>query len=416
MIVGDIDMAKDKKTIVGLDIGTSKIVAVIAEVLSDGRHEIIGIGQRESNGLKKGSVVNLEETADSIDAALAEAEAMAGVKVHMVCTGIAGKHIRSFNSVGMVSVKNKEVTQTDLDDALELAKQVSLPEGQQFIHSVVQQYIVDGKECMHEPIGMTSMKLEVKAHIVTGAVADIDNIVKCVRRCDLDVSSLILQPVASADAVLSQNEKELGVALIDIGGGTTDVAIFTGGMIQHTEVIPIAGDQVTNDIAFMFRTPISEAEDIKMRYGAALKSLVNPEEEVVVPGIGDRPAARYSRQLLAAIIEARMVEMFQRAKTIIEQSNCGRQIASGIVLTGGTMLLPGMLQLAEQVFGKSVRLGLPQYTGRLSDVVKSPRYATVHGLLIEALRQQKRGNVSAAPKSTTMALIDKIKIWLMGNI
>ena len=314
-------MAKeDKKIVAGLDIGTSKIVAIIAEVKPDGRHEIIGIGQSESKGLKKGVVVNLDQTVNSIEAALSEAETMAGMKTDVVCTGIAGGHIRSFNSPGMVTLKNKEISQLDLDRVLEMAKSIKLPEGQQFIHAVTQEYVVDGQEGVHDPIGMSGMRLEVRAHIVTGAVSAVDNIVKCIRRCQLDVSDLMLQPIASADAVLSQDEKNMGAVVVDIGGGTTDVAVFADGVIRHTEVIPIAGDQVTNDIAMIFRTPVADAEEIKMRYGVALQSLVSPEEQVEAPGIGDRPPTRYPRQMLAAIIEARMAELFGQAKQAIENS------------------------------------------------------------------------------------------------
>ncbi|MBR7070280.1 MAG: cell division protein FtsA [Oxalobacter sp.] len=410
-------MAKEeKKIIVGLDIGTSKIVAIIAEVQPDGQHQIIGIGQSESKGLKKGVVVNLDQTVNSIEAALSEAETMAGVKAEVVCVGIAGGHIRSFNSPGMVTLKNKEITQWDLDRVLEMAKSINLPEGQQFIHAVTQEYVVDGQEGVHEPVGMSGMRLEVRAHIVTGAVSAVDNIVKCIRRCHLDVADLMLQPIASAEAVLSQDEKNMGAVVIDIGGGTTDIAIFTDGVVRHTEVIPIAGDQVTNDIAMIFRTPVADAEEIKMRYGVALQSLVSPEEQVEAPGIGDRPPSRYSRQMLAAIIEARMEELFGQAKKAVEDSGYSRQIASGIVLTGGTMLLPGMLQLAEKVFDRPVRLGLPQYTGHLAEVVKSPRYSTVHGLLIEAKRQHEKGLVPVTQQTTTNAFIGKVKSWFWGNI
>ncbi|MBR5999937.1 MAG: cell division protein FtsA, partial [Oxalobacter sp.] len=283
--------SEEKKTIVGLDIGTSKIVAVIAEVRPDGRHEIIGLGQSDSKGLKKGVVVNLDNTVKSIEAALTEAENMAGIKADVVCVGVAGGHIKSFNSSGMVMLKNKEITQWDVDRAQEMAKSVNLPEGQQFIHAVTQEYMVDGHEGVQDPVGMSGMRLEVKAHIVSGSVAAVENIIKCVRRCKLDVADLMLQPIASADAVLSQDEKKMGAVLIDIGGGTTDLAIFTDGVVRHTEVIPIAGDQVTNDIAMIFRTPVADADEIKLRYGVALQSLVSPDEQVVAPGIGTQPAS-----------------------------------------------------------------------------------------------------------------------------
>ena len=285
-----------------------------------------------------------------------------------------------------------------------------------FFHAVTQEYMVDGHEGVQDPVGMSGMRLEVKAHIVSGSVAAVENIIKCVRRCKLDVADLMLQPIASADAVLSQDEKKMGAVLIDIGGGTTDLAIFTDGVVRHTEVIPIAGDQVTNDIAMIFRTPVADADEIKLRYGVALQSLVSPDEQVVAPGIGTQPASRYPRQLLAAIIESRMEELFKLAKDVIEKSGYASQIASGIVLTGGTMLLPGMLQLAERVFDRPVRLGVPQYTGALADVVNSPRYSTVHGLLIEAKRQYDKGLVPVTQQTASNAFFRKLTGWFWGNI
>ena len=410
-------MAKEeRKIIVGLDIGTSKIVAIIAEALADDKYRIIGIGQSESKGLKKGVVVDLDTTVASIETALKEAETMAGENADVVCTGIAGGHIRSFNSPGMISLKNREISQYDVDRALDLAKVIRMPEGHQFIHAVTQEFIVDGQEGVKDPIGMSGMRLEVKAHVVTGAVSAVDNIVKCVRRCNLDVSDLILQPIASADAVLTDEEKKMGVVLIDIGGGTSDIAVYTDNAVRHTSVIPIAGDQVTNDIAMIFRTPAADANEIKMRYGAAMKSMVSPDETVVAPGIGGRPAAQYPRQMLAAIIEARMAELFENAKKIIDNSGYEPYIASGIVLTGGTVLLPGMLQLAEKIFGRHVRLGVPQYDGNLADIIKSPRYSTIHGLLLEAIRQQKQGKDPVTKQDATGGFLTKLKTWLWGNI
>lgn len=410
-------MAKEERNIiVGLDIGTSKIVAIIAEVLADDQYRIIGIGQNESKGLKKGIVVDLDATVASIESALKEAETMAGENADVVCTGIAGGHIRSFNSTGMISLKNREISQFDVNRVMEMAKSFALPEGDQFIHEVTQEYVVDGHEGIKDPLGMSGMRLEVKAHMVTGKVSAVDNIVKCVRRCKLDVSDLILQPIASSDAVLTEEEKKMGVALIDIGGGTSDIAIYTDGVVRHTSVIPIAGDQVTNDIAMIFRTPVDDANEIKMRYGAAMKSMVSPDEVVVAPGIGGRPAAQYPRQMLAAIIEARMAELFETAKKIIDDSGYEQYLASGIVLTGGTVQLPGMLPLAEKIFGRPVHLGLPRYDGHLADVVKSPRYSTVHGLLLESIRLQKQGKVAVTKQDATSGFITKVKDWFLSNI
>src|SRR5476651_2869978 len=300
-------MTKDAKNlIVGLDIGTSKVVAVVAEVMSDGRHEVIGLGQHESKGLKKGVVVNIEATVQSIQRALEEAELMADCKITNVFTGIAGSHIRSFNSSGMVAIKDKEVTQTDVARVIETAKAINIPTDQQLLHTVPQEFIVDSQEDVREPIGMSGIRLEVKVHIVTGAVSAVQNIVKCVRRCGLEVNDLILQPLASSLAVLTEDEKELGVVLVDIGGGTTDIAIFREGAIRHTAVIPIAGDQITNDIAMALRTPTPDAEDIKVSYGIAKQALADPDEMIEVPGLGERGPRTLSRQALAAVVEPRV--------------------------------------------------------------------------------------------------------------
>src|SRR5580765_807396 len=363
------DMRKDAKNlIVGLDIGTSKVVVVVAEILPDGRHEVIGLGQSESRGLKKGMVVNIEATVESIQRALEEAELMTDCKIRNVYTGIAGSHIRSFNSSGMVAVKEKEVSATDVARVIETAKAVNIPTDQQLLHTVPQEFVVDNQEDVREPIGMSGIRLEVKVHIVTGAVSAVQNIVKCVRRCGLEVSDLILQPMASADAVLTPDEKELGVVLIDIGGGTTDVAIFTEGAIRHTAVIPIAGDQITNDIAMALRTPTLEAEEIKLRYGMAKQVLVDPAETLEVPGLGDRNPRTLSRQALAAVIEPRVEELFALVHQVVRESGYEELLSSGVVLTGGSALMDGMVELGEDIFLKPVRIGTPAYKGSLSDV------------------------------------------------
>ena len=409
-------MTKDlKNLIVGLDIGTSKVVAVVAEVLPDGRHEVIGLGQHESKGLKKGVVVNIEATVESIQAALEEAELMADCKIRNVYTGIAGSHIRSFNSRGMVAIKDKEVTAADVARVIETARAVNIPTDQQFLHTVSQEFVVDNQEDVREPIGMSGIRLEVKVHIVTGAVSAVQNIVKCIRRCGLEVSDLILQPLASADAVLTEDEKELGVVLIDIGGGTTDIAVFTEGAIRHTAVIPIAGDQITNDIAMALRTPTLEAEEIKIRYGIAKQVLLDPSETIEVPGLGDRGPRTLSRQMLAAVIEPRVEELFALALQVVRESEYEEVLSSGVVLTGGTAMMPGIAELAEEIFLKPVRLGIPQYNGQLADVVKSPRYSTAHGLLAEAKKQYLRGNVVTKQQGSTKAILQRMKEWFMGN-
>ena len=409
-------MTKDlKNLIVGLDIGTSKVVAIVAEVLPDGRHEVIGLGQHESKGLKKGVVVNIEATVESIQAALEEAELMADCKIRNVYTGIAGSHIRSFNSRGMVAIKDKEVTAADVARVIETARAVNIPTEQQFLHTVSQEFVVDNQEDVREPIGMSGIRLEVKVHIVTGAVSAVQNIVKCIRRCGLEVSDLILQPLASADAVLTEDEKELGVVLIDMGGGTTDLAVFTEGAIRHTAVIPIAGDQITNDIAMALRTPTLEAEEIKIRYGIAKQVLVDPAETIEVPGLGDRGPRTLSRQMLAAVIEPRVEELFALALQVVRESEYEEVLSSGVVLTGGSAMLPGITELAEDIFLKPVRLGVPQYSGQLADVVKSPRYSTAHGLLAEAKKQYLRGNIVTKQQGSTKAVLQRMKEWFMGN-
>ncbi|NBO97052.1 MAG: cell division protein FtsA, partial [Betaproteobacteria bacterium] len=350
-------MTRDAKDlIVGLDIGTSKIVAMVAELTLDGRIEIIGLGQHDSRGLKKGVVVNIEATVASIQRALEEAELMADCKIRSVYTGIAGSHIRSFNSSGMVAIKEKEVTETDIARVIETAKAVNIPTDQQILHVLPQEFVVDGQDDIREPIGMSGVRLETKVHIVTGAVSAAQNIVKCVRRCGLEVQDLILQPLASSYAVLTSDEKELGVALVDIGGGTTDIAIFTEGAIRHTAVIPIAGDQITNDIAMALRTPTPEAEEIKLRHGIAKEVLADPAARIEVPGLGDRAPRHMSRQALAAVIEPRVEELFSLVNQVIRESGYEELLSSGIVMTGGTTLMPGMVELAEDIFLKPVRI------------------------------------------------------------
>lgn len=409
-------MSKEyKDLLVGLDIGTSKVVAVVAELRPDGAYEVIGMGQTESKGLKKGVVVNIEATVQSIQKALEEAELMADCKISEVFTGIAGSHIRSFNSSGMVAIKDKEVTPADVARVIETAKAVNIPTDQQILHILTQEFIIDGQEDVREPIGMSGIRLEVKVHIVTGAVSAAQNIVKCVRRCGLEVHDLILQPLASSLAVLTEDEKELGVVLVDIGSGTTDIAIFSEGAIRHTAVIPIAGDQITNDIAMALRTPTPDAEDIKIQYGIAKQVLADPDEMIDVPGVGDRGPRTLSRQALAAVIEPRVEELFSLVHQVVRESGYEELLSSGVVLTGGTAMMPGMVELGEDIFLKPVRVGVPEYRGNLHEVVKSPRYSTVMGLLQEGRVQRMRGRKVAVQSGSAKQIWMRMKEWFIGN-
>jgi len=404
-----------KDLIVGLDIGTSKIIAVVAEVTPEGRLSIIGTGGHESRGLKKGVVVNIDTTVGSIQRALEEAELMADCKISRVFTGIAGSHIKSFNSHGMVAIKDREVTQYDIDRVIETARAVNIPTDQQILHILTQEFIIDGQEDVREPLGMSGMRLEVKVHIVTGAVSAAQNIVKCVRRCGLEVGDLILQPLASSLACLTDDEKELGVALVDIGGGTTDIAVFTQGAIRHTAVIPIAGDQITNDIAMALRTPTPEAEDIKIRHGVAMQRLAGADEMIEVPGIGDRSPRSMSRQALAAVIEPRVDELFQLIQQTLRESGYEELLSSGVVLTGGSAALPGLVELGEAMFSMPVRVGSPKYEGSLADVVKGPRHATAIGLLFEGLAQRQHHGRVLQKTGSLKNVAGRMKTWFQGN-
>ena len=409
-------MVKDAKNlIVGLDVGTSKIVAIVAEITPEKRLNIIGLGTQPSRGLKKGVVVNIEATMASIQRVLEEAELMADCAITEVYTGIAGSHVRSLNSSGMVAIKEKEVTQADIDRVIETAKAIAIPNDQQVLHIVPQEFIVDGQEDVREPLGMSGVRLEVKVHIVTGAVSAVENITKCVRRCGLEVRDVMLQPLASALAVLNEDEKELGVCLMDIGGGTTDLAVFTGGAIRHTAVIPIAGDQVTNDIAMTLRTPTKEAEELKVRYGCALRQLADPNDIIEVPGVGERGPRKLSRQMLAEVIEPRIEELYSLAQAELRRSGLEELLSSGIVLTGGTALLAGMVELGEEVFHLPVRIGVPAYTGSLADVVRSPRYATAVGLLLDGREQFLRAELAREQVKGLGNVGGRMKQWFKAN-
>ena len=407
---------KDSKNlIVGLDIGTSKIAAIVAEMRPEGGFEVIGMGSSPSRGLKKGVVVNIESTVNAIQRALEEAELMADCKIRDVWTGIAGSHIRSFNSHGMVAIKDREVAQSDVDRVVETAKAIPIPTDQQILHVLNQEFVIDGQEDVREPLGMSGVRLEVKVHIVTGAVSAAQNIMKCVRRCGLEVNDLILQPLASAMAVLSEDERDLGVCLVDIGGGTSDIAVFTQGAIRHTAVIPIAGDQITNDIAMALRTPTKEAEEIKRRYGCALRELADPQEMVEVPGVGERGSKKMSRQTLAEVIEPRVEELYSLVQAELRRSGFEELLSSGIVITGGSAAMQGMVELGEEVFHMPVRLGLPSYAGGLSEVIRNPRYSTGVGLLMAGLSQHQRQQIEKMQSGSFKQIVGRMKKWFETN-
>ena len=399
-----------KSLVVGLDIGTSKIVAIVGEVKPDGVMEVIGMGMHESSGMKKGMVVNIEATVGAIQRALEEAELMADCKITEVHTGIAGSHIRSTNSSGMVKIKEKEVTQADVDRVLETASSISLPADQQKLHVLEQAFSIDGQDGIKKPLGMSGMRLDVEVHIVTGAVAAVQNIMKCIHRCGLEVNELILQPLASSRAVLAEDEMDLGVCLVDIGGGTTDIAVFTGGSIRHTAVIPIAGDQITNDIAMALRTPTQDAEDIKIRHGCALRQLAD-EGAIEVPGVGDRGPRMLSRQTLSEVIEPRVEELYSLVQAELRRSGFDDLLSSGIVITGGSSAMQGMVELGEEIFHLPVRLGIPKYVGGLSDVVKTPRMATGVGLLLYGLEYHKNNEAARMQGHTFGDVLAKMKSW-----
>jgi cell division protein FtsA len=403
-----------KNIIVGMDIGTSKIVTIVGEIMPEGTLEVIGVGMHDSSGMKKGMVVNIDATVGAIQRSLETAELMADCKITSVITGIAGSHIKGANGKGMIKIKDKEVTQADIDRVVETASSLSLPSDQQTLHIIEQEFTIDGQEGIKKPLGMSGMKLEVEVHIVIGAVAAVQNILKCVHRCGLEVSEMILQPLASSKAVLADDEKELGVCLVDIGGGTTDVAIFTGGAIRHTAVIPIAGDQITNDIAMALRTPTKDAEDIKIKYGCALRQLAN-DAPIEVPGVGERGARMLSRQTLAEVIEPRVEELYSLVQAELRRSGFEDLLSSGIVITGGSSAMQGMVELGEEIFHMPVRLGLPRYVGGLADVVKTPRYATAIGLLHYGMEQQQRNAVARMQSASLGDVLARMKAWMQKN-
>jgi cell division protein FtsA len=411
----EVDMNKESKDlIVGLDIGTSKIVALVAELTQEGRLNVIGMGSQDSRGLKKGVVVNIEETVGSISRAVQEVELMADCKVRDVYTGIAGSHIKSFNSNGMVAIKDDEVTPTDVARVLETARACSIPADQEILHILCQEFVIDSQDGIREPIGMNGKRLEVKVHIVTGAASAAQNILKCVCRCGLEVSEIVLQPLASSYAVLSQDEKDLGVCMVDIGGGTTDIAIWTQGAIRHTAVIPIAGDQVTNDIAMALRTPTRDAEEIKCKYGYALAQLADPDDFLEVAGVDDRPARKLSRRALADVIQPRLEELYELVLHEIGRVGFEDLLSSGVVITGGASVMPGMVELGEEIFHMPVRQAAPKYTGSLADVVCNSRFSTAYGLLMVAQEERRRGQ-KVEEKRSFRDVLASMKSWFEKN-
>ncbi|MFP5485787.1 MAG: cell division protein FtsA [Burkholderiales bacterium RIFCSPLOWO2_12_FULL_65_40] len=408
-------MAREyKDVVVGLDIGTAKIMAVVAEVLPGGELKLAGLGVAPSNGLKRGVVVNIDATVQSIQQALKEAELMADCKIQRVYTGITGSHIRGLNSSGMVAVKDKEVTAADVARVIETAKAINISSDQRLLLVEPQEFVIDGQD-VKEPIGMSGIRLEAKIHIVTGAQSAAENIIKCVRRCGLEVEQLLLNPLASSQAVLTDDERELGVVVVDIGAGTTDVAIFTGGAIRHTAVIPIAGDLITSDIAMALRTPTKDAEDIKVESGYAKQLLADPEAQVEVPGLGDRGPRMLSKQALAGVIEPRVEEIFSLVQQVIRESGYEEVLSSGIVLTGGSVVMPGMVELGEDIFLKPVRRGIPKYSSALADMVAQPRAATVMGLLEEARLARMRGFKVAHKSGSVQSAFGRFKDFIVGN-
>lgn len=401
--------------VVGLDIGTSKVVAIVAELLTDGTIEVIGIGSHPARGMKKGVVVNIESTVQSIQRAVEEAELMTGCQIHSVYCGIAGSHIQGMNSHGIVAIRDREVTRGDMDRVIDAAQAVAIPADQKVLHILPQEYIIDDQEGIKEPLGMSGVRLECKVHLVTCAVNAAQNVEKCVRRCGLEVEDVILEQLASSYSVLTEDEKELGVCMLDIGGGTTDIAIFVEGSIRHTAVIPIAGDQVTNDIAMALRTPTQHAEEIKIKYACALAQLTNADESIKVPGVGERPARNLSRQALAEVVEPRYEELFTLVQAELRKSGFEDMVAAGIVLTGGTSKMEGVVELAEEIFHMPVRLASPQGMAGLAEIVSNPIYATGVGLLLYAQRQYREGNREQKKGLIVSGVFDRIKTWIKDN-
>lgn len=409
-------MAKSEKNLlVGLDIGTTKVVALVAEIDADGNIELIGVGKHPARGLKRGVVVNIESTVQSIQRALEEAELMAGCQIHSAFTGIAGSHISSLNSHGIVAIRDAEVAQSDVDRVIDAAKAVAIPADQQILHVIPQEFIIDSQSGIREPIGMSGVRLEAKVHMITGAVSAAQNIVKCVERCGIDVADIVVEQLASSYAVLNDDEKELGVCLIDIGGGTTDIALFHDGAIQHTAVIPIAGDQVTNDVAIALRTPTQSAESLKVEFGCAEARKVVPNEMIDVASVNDRPGTKIPVRMLAEVIEARYDELFHLVRNELNRSGYLDMLAAGVVLTGGGAMLPGLPDLAARIFKTPVRIGIPQGVKGNDSILNNPKYATSVGLLQYSQQHQLKSRETVIPGGMKN-LWSRMRNWFQGNL
>jgi cell division protein FtsA len=397
--------------IVGLDIGTTKICAVVGEV-RENAVEIIGMGSHPSDGLRKGVVINIEHTVDSIKEAIEEAETMAGCEISSVYAGIAGGHIKGFNTPGVIALKEKEVTKKDIEHVIEAASAVAIPMDREVIHTLVQEFIVDDQDGIIDPLGMAGVRLEAKVHIVTGAVTSAQNIIKCANKAGLDVYDIVLEPLASAEAVLTREERNLGAALIDFGGGTTDLALFSRGAIKHTSVLALGGDNLTYDIAVGLRTPKLEAEKIKIRYGCALSSLIGRDETIEVPGVGGRKPRTLSRQILGEILEPRVEEIFSLIYNEMASAGYENLLGSGVVVTGGSAELPGISELAELVFNAPARAGYPQGIEGLADLVNKPMYSTAVGLVLYGAKAVKRKRKFRIRDSNIFHLVmQRMKKW-----
>jgi len=413
--IGIMANSSSDNMIVGLDIGTSKVVSIVGEINSDGTLNIVGIGRHRSRGLKKGTVVNIESTVQSIQRAVEEAELMAGCRIHSVYAGIAGSHIRSLNSHGIVAIRDREVYPADIDRVIDAAQAVAIPADQKILHILPQEYIIDMQEGVKEPLGMSGVRLEAKVHLVTCATNAYQNIEKCIKRCGLEVDEIILEQLASSYSVLTEDEKELGVCMVDIGGGTTDIAIFTEGAIRHTGVIPIAGDQVTNDIAMALRTPTENAEELKIKYACALSQLASPDEMIKVPGVGDRSSRELSRQALADVVEPRYDELFHLIQSEIRLSGYADVLAAGMVLTGGTSKMEGVVELAEEIFHMPVRIGMPHDVTGLTDIVRNPTYSTAVGLLLYGMKQSQEREGQTPGRKSGIKILEKVKKLLFRD-